>query len=126
MIQQQTVLKVSDNSGAQNSKCISLLKGFKKKKAMLGDIVIVSIKKLKIKSRLISKVKKGEICKAIIIKTKIPIFKKDGSFIKFFNNSVCLINKQKNVIGTRIFGLLPKELKKKKSFKTTNISVDYI
>jgi len=79
MIQQQTILKVSDNSGAKSAKCIKVLGGFKKRFARLGNVVIVSIKELRNKSRKTSKVKKGEIYKALIIKTKTKQVNKDGS-----------------------------------------------
>jgi large subunit ribosomal protein L14 len=113
MIQQQTLLKVSDNSGAKIVKCIKVLGGFKKKVAYLGDIIIVSVQQLRNKSKVTSKVKKGEIYKALIIRTKKKKIKKDGSIIGFKENSVSLINKQNNPIATRIIGPVPKELKKK-------------
>ena len=79
MIQQQTVLKVSDNSGAKNVKCIKVLGGYKKKTAHLGNTIIVSIQSLRNKSKKTSKVKKGEIYHAVIIKTKTKYSNKDGS-----------------------------------------------
>jgi Ribosomal protein L14 len=81
MIQQQTILKVSDNSGAKSAKCIKVLGGFKKQFAKLGNVIIVSIKELRNKSRKTSKVKKGEVYKALIIKTKAKQTSKDGSVI---------------------------------------------
>ena len=88
MIQQQTILKVSDNSGAKIVKCIKVLGGSKKKYAKLGDIIIVSIKQLRNKSKKTSKVKKKEIYQALIIRTKTKHFKKDGSQINFMENAV--------------------------------------
>ena len=113
MIQSQTILKVSDNSGAKTVKCIKILGGFKKKYARLGDTIIVSIQKLRNKSKKTSKVKKGEVYKALIVKTKTAYKKKDGSFIKFTENAVVLMNKQENPLSTRIIGPLPKLLKQK-------------
>jgi len=122
MIQQQTILKVSDNSGAKTVKCIKVLGGFKKKYARLGDIIIVSIQKLRNKLKKTSKVKKKEIHKALIIRTKICCIRKDGFNTLFNKNSVVLINTQGNPIGTRILGPLSKELKHKGFQKFISIS----
>lgn len=126
MIQQQTILKVSDNSGAKIVKCIKVLGGFKKTIANLGDIIIVSVQELRNKSKITSKVKKGEIYKALIIRTKNKIKKKDGSIIFFKENSVTLINNQNNPIATRIIGPIPIKLKKGKYTKIANISAGFI
>ena len=123
MIQQQTILKVTDNSGAKNVKCIKVLGGFKRKFAKLGNIVIVSIKSLRNKSKKTSKVKKGEIYKALIVKTKKKQTNKDGSLIFFTNNSVSLISKQNKPLASRILGPIPKNFKKGKFSKFANISV---
>jgi len=122
MIQQQTILKVSDNSGAKTVRCIKVLGGFKKKFASLGDIIVVSIQKLRNKLKKISKVKKKEIYKAIIIRIKVSSRKKNGFYLKFQENSVALINKQGNPVGTRIIGPIPKTLKKKQFQKFVSIS----
>ena len=112
MIQQQTVLKVSDNSGAKLVRCIKVLGGFKRKTAKLGDIIIVSVLKLRNKFKSNSKVKKGEVYKALIIRTKFG-YNRKNNLIYFNENCVCLLNKQDKLISTRIFGPIPKELKKK-------------
>lgn len=122
MIQQQTLLKVADNSGAKIVKCIKVLGGFKKKVACLGDIIIVSIRQLRNKSKTTSKVKKGEVYKALIIRTKKKKRKKDGSVIFFKENAVSILNKQNNPIATRIIGPIPKELKKVKFYKFIQLS----
>jgi large subunit ribosomal protein L14 len=122
MIQVQTILKVSDNSGAKTVKCIKILGGFKKKYAILGDIIVVSIQQLRNKNKKISKVKKGDVYKALVIRTKTPYATNDGSQIWFNENSVILINKQKNPISTRITGPLTKILKKKKFQKFFSLS----
>lgn len=122
MIQQQTILKVSDNSGAKTVKCIRVLGGFRKKYAKLGDSIIVSVQQLRNKSKNTSKVKKGEVYKALVIRTKVPYKKKDGSQMWFGENSVVLVNKQENPISTRIIGPLPKLLKKKKFQKFISMS----
>ncbi len=114
MIQQQTILKVSDNSGAKTVQCIKVLGGFKRKVANVGDIVIVSVKQLRNKSRITSKVKKGEIYKALIIRTKKPHTKLDGSYTKLSENAVVLINKRGEPLATRIIGPIPYILKIRK------------
>lgn len=122
MIQQQTILKVSDNSGAKTVKCIKVLGGFKKKYAKLGDVIVVSVQKLRNKLKKDAKVKKKEIYKALIIRTKTYSKKKNGFDIQFQENAVVLINNQNNPIGTRVIGPLPKKLKKKNFQKLINIS----
>ena len=126
MIQQQTILRVSDNSGAKTVKCIKVLGGFKKKHAKLGDIIVVSVQQLRNTSKKTSKVLKGMIFKALIIKTKTKFKKKDGSFLKLQTNSVILLNKQGNLIGTRILGPVTKQLKKKKFMKLISLSAGLI
>lgn len=126
MIQQKTILKVSDNSGAKTVKCIKVLGGFKKKYASLGDTIVVSIQKLRNKSKKTSKVKKKEIHKALIVRTKIMLKKKNGFGISFNENAVSLINKQGNPIGTRLTGPISKTLKKQKFQKLLSISTGSI
>jgi len=113
MIQQQTILKVADNSGAKTVKCIKVLGGFKKRYARLGDIIVVSVQQLRNKSKKTSKVLKGGVFRALVVRTKTQYKKKDGSSFSLNENSVTLINKQGNPIGTRILGPIPKTLKKK-------------
>jgi len=126
MIQQQTILKVTDNSGAKTVKCIKVLNGFKRQFAVLGDLIIVSVQKLRNKARLTSKVRKGEVHKAIIIRTKNKTIKKDGNLIFFQSNAVSLINKQGKPIASRIIGPMPKTLKKKKKIKFGTLSSLFI
>ena len=126
MIQQKTILKVFDNSGAKTVRCIKVLGGFKKKYASLGDVIVVSVQKLRNKSKKTSKVKKKEVYRALIIRTKTPYKKKDGSTIIFNENSVALMNKQGNPVGTRIMGPLPKFLKKRKVQKFLSLSTGLI
>jgi large subunit ribosomal protein L14 len=122
MIQQQTILKVADNSGAKTVKCIKVLGGFKRKVAFLGDLIIVSIQHLRNKSRNMSKVTKGEVHKALIVRTKKKINKNDGSFYLFSENAVSLINKQNKPIASRLTGPLPKKLRLNKFLKLASIS----
>jgi len=128
MIQQQTILKVADNSGAKTVKCIKVLNGFQKKYAKLGSIIVVSVQKLRKKSKQLSKVKKGGVYRALIIKTKTKETKKDGSTICFFTekNSVVLLNKKGNPIATRITEPIPFALRKKKLTKFISISIGLI
>nr|UXN44319.1 ribosomal protein L14 [Haslea karadagensis] len=125
MIQQQTILKAADNSGAKIVQCIKVLGGYKKKYAKLGDIIVVSVKQLRNRSKLTSKVKKGEVYKALVIRTNTKQQKKDGSY-NFFNkklsNAVVLINKKGTPIATRITEPIPVSLKKKQFMKFISIS----
>jgi large subunit ribosomal protein L14 len=122
MIQQQTILKVADNSGAKSVKCIKVLGGFKRKVAVLGNIIIVSVQELRNKSRNTSKVLKGEVYKAIVVRTKRKVIKKDSSLFFFNENAVSLINKQGKPIATRIIGPLPKFLRTNKFIKMASIT----
>lgn len=122
MIQQQTKLKVIDNSGAKIVKCIKILGGFKRKFAFTGDTVIVSVKELRNKFKIKSKVKKGEIYKAILLRTKKKQKQKDGSFFCFIENSVCLINFQQKFLFTRILGPISKTIKTPSRIKLLNAS----
>jgi large subunit ribosomal protein L14 len=126
MIQHQSILKVSDNSGAKEVKCIKVLGGFKKKYASVGDTIIVSVQKLRNKLKKNSKVKKKDIYKALIIRTKTKLKKKNGFETLLNENSVVLMNKQENPIGTRIIGFLPNQLKKKQFQKFITISAGLI
>ena len=122
MIQQQTILKVTDNSGAKTVRCIKVPGGFKKKVAKLGDIVIVSVQKLRNKIKRTSKVKKKEVYKALIVRTKAHYTKNTGITIQFNENAVVLINKQGNPIGTRIIGPISKTLQRKAFQKFISIA----
>ena len=126
MIQQKTVLKVFDNSGAKTAKCIKILGGFKKKCGMLGDYIVISVQKLRNKSKKISKVKKKEIYKALIIKTKTKIRKKTGYEKVFRENGIILLNKQNKPVATRILTSIPNLLKRQKLQKITNISLGLV
>jgi large subunit ribosomal protein L14 len=122
MIQQQTILWVSDNSGAKTVKCIKVLDGFKRQYAILGDIIIVSVQELRNYSKEISKVKTKEIYRALIIRTKMYYGSRDGSSFLLKHNWVVLVNKQGSPIGTRILGPVPKILKYRKLQKVMSIS----
>jgi len=125
MIQHNTILKVADNSGAKKVKCIHVFGGFKRKYALLGDVIVVSVKELRNKSRKTSKVNKGDVYKGVILRTKINTFKKDGTAVKFSSNVVCLINKQEKPLATRLLGPLPKQLKKNRYIRLASISTGF-
>jgi len=126
MIQQQTILKVADNSGAKIVKCIKVLGGLKKRYAYLGDMIVISVQKLRNKSKKTSKVSKGGVFRALVIRTKTRCSKKDGSSFMLQENSVILISRQGNPIGTRVLGPVPKILKKKKFMKFISLSIGLI
>lgn len=126
MIQQETILKVCDNSGGKIVKCIKVLGGFKKRYASLGDLIVVSVQQLRNKSKSTSKVLKGGVFRALVVRTKKQCKKQDGSVFLLEDNAVALINKQGNPIGTRILGPISKTLKKKKFMKFVSISIGLI
>ena len=107
MIQMQSRLDVADNSGAREVMCIKVLGGSKRKTASVGDIIVVSVKDAIPRGR----VKKGQVLKGVIVRTKTDIKRPDGSTIRFDNNSIVLVNKDKEPIGTRIFGPVVRELR---------------
>jgi large subunit ribosomal protein L14 len=122
MIQQRTILKVSDNSGAKTVRCLKVLGGFKKKYAKSGDFIVVSVQQLRNKSKTNSKVKKHDVYQALVIRDKVGYKKLNGFHYVFFENAVALMNKQGNPIGTRIIKPIPKTLKKKKFQKFIGVS----
>ena len=117
MVQIGTNLKNIDNSGVKLVKCIGALAGPRQRHASFGSIITVSIQKLRPKRRLFLKVKKGQVMQALIIRTKIP--SNNSHNFSFFENSVVLLNNQKKLIGTRIFGCLPKNLRYSKFLRLT-------
>ena len=122
MIQMQSNLDVADNSGAKRVMCIKVLGGSKRKYASIGDIIVVSVKEALPKGR----VKKGDVVKAIIVRTASSIKRKDGSTIKFDTNAAVLINKDKEPIGTRIFGPVPRELRFKNYMKIISLAPEVL
>ena len=122
MIQTETVLDVADNSGARKVLCIKVLGGSKRKYASIGDIIVVSIKE----AIPGAKVKKGEVAKAVIVRTTKEIARADGSYIRFDSNSAVLINKDNEPIGTRIFGPVARELRAKKFMKIISFAPEVL
>lgn len=117
MIQVGTILKVIDNSGAKIVCCIKVLQGFQRRYARLGDVVLISVKELRSKRKAFSKVKKGEIYRALITRTKLLTKSQSGDSILFSENSVVLLNKQNKLIGTRVFGGIYKHFRYTKYLK---------
>ncbi len=122
MIQMQSILEVADNSGAKRLGCIKVLGGTRRKYASLGDVIIVSIKD----ALPNSKIKKGEVARAVIVRTKKEVERPDGSFIKFDDNSAVLINPQGEPIGTRIFGPVARELRAKRFMKIISLAPEVL
>ena len=122
MIQQQTRLTVADNSGAKKLLCIKVLGGSKRRYASIGDIIVVSVKE----AIPNSKVKKGDVARAVIVRTKKEVRRKDGSYIKFDDNSAVLISPQNEPIGTRIFGPVARELRAKKFMKIISLAPEVL
>ena len=122
MIQTQSTLNVADNSGAKLLMCIRVLGGSKRRYARVGDVVVVSIKE----ALPNSKVKKGDVAKAVIVRTKKEIRRPDGSYIKFDDNSAVLINQQNEPIGTRIFGPVARELRAKRFMKIISLAPEVL
>lgn len=122
MIQMQSRLKVADNSGAIQVQCIKVLGGSKKNVAGVGEQIIVSVKK----AYPNSKIKKGQVCKAVIVRTKFPIMRSDGSSVKFDNNAVVLLNQQGDLIATRIFGPVTRELKNMQLMKIISLAPEVL
>ena len=122
MIQTTSVLDVADNSGAKKLMCIKVLGGSKRKYASIGDVIVVSVKE----AIPNAKIKKGEVAKAVIVRTKKEISRNDGSYIRFDENSAVLINKDNEPVGTRIFGPVARELRDKQFMKIISLAPEVI
>tara|TARA_B100000676_G_scaffold13882_1_gene12536 strand:+ start:1557 stop:1925 length:369 start_codon:yes stop_codon:yes gene_type:complete len=122
MIQQETRLKVADNSGAKELLCIKVLGGTRKKYAKLGDLIIVTVKK----AIPGGAVKKGEVTKAVIVRTRKELRRKDGSYIRFDDNAAVLVNENKEPQGTRVFGPVARELREKRFMKILSLAPEVI
>jgi len=122
MIQVETILAAADNSGAKRLQCIKVLGGSKRKYAGLGDIIVVAVQEAIPKS----KVKKGEVAKAVIVRTAKEVARPDGSYIKFDGNAAVLINNAREPIGTRIFGPVARELRAKRFMKIISLAPEVL
>ncbi len=122
MIQQETILDVADNSGAKRVLCIRVLGGTRRRYAALGDVIVVAVQEALPNAR----VKKGEVAKAVIVRTRREYGRADGSYIKFDTNSAVLINDQGEPIGTRIFGPVARELRAKRFMKIISLAPEVV
>ena len=122
MIQTESNLFVADNSGARKIQCIKVLGGSKRRFASIGDIIVVTIKDAIPRG----KVKKGEVCKAVVVRTKKDFNRADGTSIRFDKNAAVLLDKQEEPIATRIFGPVTRELRTKKFMKIISLAPEVI
>jgi large subunit ribosomal protein L14 len=122
MVQTTTTLDVADNSGAKKIMCIRVLGGTKRKYASIGDVIVVSVKE----AIPNAKVKKGEVAKAVIVRTKKEVSRADGSYIRFDTNSAVLVDKDNEPVGTRIFGPVARELRAKRFMKIISLAPEVL
>ena len=122
MIQMQTNLDVADNSGARRVQCIKVLGGAKRRYAHVGDIIVVSVKEATPKGR----VKKGDVRKAVVVRTARDIKRRDGSVIRFDGNAAVILNTNNEPVGTRIFGPVPRELRAKSPMKIVSLAPEVL
>jgi len=122
MIQMQTILTAADNSGAKRMMCIKVLGGSKRKYASVGDVIVVAVREALPQSR----VKKGDVKRAVVVRTRKEIRRADGSYIKFDVNSAVIINDANEPIGTRIFGPVARELRAKKFMKIVSLAPEVL
>ena len=127
MLSSSAFVKIIDNSGGKILKIIRVIhKGGYGKKAQIGDVILGSVQLLRNRNRLFSKVKKGDLVYGVVIKTRKNLQRKNGYFLKFFSNSVILITKQNMPLGTRIFSILPREIRLKKFAKILSLGSGFI
>jgi large subunit ribosomal protein L14 len=122
MVQTTSTLDIADNSGAKKVMCIRVLGGTRRKYASLGDVIVVSIKE----AIPNSKVKKGDVAKAVIVRTKKEVSRQDGSYIRFDSNSAVLVDKDNEPVGTRIFGPVARELRAKRFMKIISLAPEVL
>lgn len=122
MIQVESKLDVADNSGAKKVACLKVLGGSRRRYASVGDIIVVSVKE----AMPHSKVKKGDVMQAVVVRTKKEVGRPDGTYIKFDNNSAVLLNKQGEPVGTRIFGPVARELRQKNFMKIVSLAPEVL
>lgn len=121
MIQEETNLVVADNTGARRAQCFRVL-GQRKRYAYIGDIIKVAVKEAQPNGTI----KNGQVCEALVVRTKHPIKRKDGSELRFDNNAVVLIDANKNPIGSRIFGPVARELREKNYMKVVSLAPEVL
>ncbi len=122
MVQQQSILKVADNTGAKEIMCIRCLGGSHRKVARIGDVIIASVKN----ASPLGMVKKGDVVKAVVVRTKYPTKRPDGSYIRFDENAAVIIRDDGNPRGTRIFGPVARELRDKEYMKILSLAPEVL
>ena len=128
MIQQQTMVDIADNTGAKQAQCIKVLRGssskgkFKRKVATIGDVIICAVKK----AIPAGDVKQGEVIRCVVVRTRHPTRRNDGSYVRFDRNAAVVIDKENNPRGTRIFGAVARELREKGFVKITNLASEVV
>jgi large subunit ribosomal protein L14 len=122
MIQQESVLKVADNSGAKKVKCIKILGGSKRRYACIGDIVVLSVKTAVPRTEI----KKGSIQKGVVVRTQKAVRRSDGTYVRFGENAVVLVDEQMEPMGTRIFGPVARELRERHFMKILSLAPEVV
>jgi len=122
MIQEYTTLQVADNSGAKTIRCFKVLGGTRRRYASIGDIIVASVRDADPQGQ----VKKGTVVRAVIVRTRKEVGRPDGSFIRFDDNAAVIINKDREPVGTRIFGAVGRELRAKKYMKIISLAPEVI
>lgn len=122
MVQMRTILEVADNSGARKVQCIKVLGGSRRRYATVGDVIVVSVKE----AAPNSKVKKGDVSRAVIVRTAREISRSDGSYIRFDENSAVLLDSQHEPVGTRIFGPVARELRARRFMKIISLAPEVL
>ena len=122
MIQAESMLDVADNSGAKIVKCFKVLGGTKRRYAGIGDIVVCSVRK----SIPSSEVKPGQVVRGVIVRTRHPVRRSDGSYVRFDRNAIVLLDKDNNPMGTRIFGAVARELRARKFMKIISLASEVV
>ncbi|MCY3974649.1 MAG: 50S ribosomal protein L14 [Simkaniaceae bacterium] len=122
MIQQETILVVADNSGAKRVKCFKVLRGTRRRYAVVGDVIVCSVREADPKGR----VKKGDVVKAVIVRSKSYIRRRDGSMIRFYDNGCVLIDDKKNPEATRIFGSIAREVRERGFIKISSLASEVV
>ena len=128
MIQQQTMLDIADNTGAKQAMCIKVLRGssskgkFKRKVATVGDVIICAVKKV----QGVGEIKNGEIIRCVVVRTKQPTLRPDGSYVRFDKNAAVVIDNENNPRGTRIFGAVARELRDKNFMKIVSLASEVV
>ena len=122
MIQQETMLIIADNSGAKKAQCIKVLGGTRRKYASVGDIITVAVKQALPNGT----VKSGQVARAVVVRTRKEVRRRDGSYIRFDQNAAVIINQQNEPVGTRIFGPVARELREKRFMKIVSLAPEVI